>query len=885
MRAIRKFSLTLAATAILLVLAVALTSLGANSLFTQSSAPKPSARAAVAQAMKTYTMYSGLWRTDGGFISTIRVKNVLVVAPMDITPVLFMADGTPYPLRSVHLAVSGVATINVNDALANAPSSISAHASTFGSAALIHTYSSPGHVSASMAVIDASRSLSYTFPFAEPMGASMQQTLEGLWWKHDPNVSGWLSLSNVSNAATQATVQLVGPGNAAQPGRTIALAPNTTQMFHLEDFASNPSPLLKDAGGIRLRYTGQPGSVQVSGGLENDAEGYSANIPFWGLDMSSTAATTITYAFAGLMLGNPDPMMMPGFPKDTTFTPYLVLRNTTEKPLDATLQLNYMKGMGGSSMGTNSSAPITRNLPLQHLAPGEAKQVDMRAVLNSAGLASINSFINLSVSFIGKAGNLILASGSVDQSGTYVFEVEPQGVSTSRIKFTNYWGVANGNDTMFSLWNPTDTAQDIVATFYYGDGSGKYTLPVHLEPQASTMIDMAMLIMEMKPDASGNIIPPSIQEGSAQFASAKGPHEQMTLVIAGGIYNVVDATCGITCIYCCGYSNYGINPSPIYCPIGESWGLTSTAVDCNGNPVPPSSWASSNTSVMTVDSFGNVHGVAVGSANITAEWLFAPATTGQVCSAGPAECPTENPQSGAQGDVTPTVSGPNTVWYFSNLDVSGYTTSAQLTANGGDSSTTWNITAGANKITVSAFTGSSINVLSSGTAFSSSVGDVTLTATANGQTSAPFSLTTRTPNSLVPGTPTTSCDSTYGHMTVVPYTIQDQLLSALPSDVPLNENWTTSLIVDYTGSNWTRPSPGYATSDGASFGDFISGQALSSSPNPVPTCDGNSTRVQHTGQEWRIGTIATGIGRRVQTDTLQDYIGYGAHLSIVSPAP
>ena len=81
-----------------------------------------------------------------------------------------------------------------------------------------------------------------------------------------------------------------------------------------------------------------------------------------------------------------------------------------------------------------------------------------------------------------KEGDLVLASGSVDQTGTYVFEVEPQGVASSRSKYANYWGVANGNDTMYSLWNPSDTAEDIVATFYYGDGSGKYTLPVHLAP-------------------------------------------------------------------------------------------------------------------------------------------------------------------------------------------------------------------------------------------------------------------------------------------------------------------------------------------------------------------------------------------------------------------
>src|SRR5437879_6121155 len=123
MRAIRKFSLTLAATAILLLLAVALSSIGANLRLGQSSAGNPSPASVVAQTMKTYTMYSGLWRTDGSFVSTIRVKNVLVVAPMDVTPVLFMADGTPYLLPSVHLAISGVATIDINAALANAPPS------------------------------------------------------------------------------------------------------------------------------------------------------------------------------------------------------------------------------------------------------------------------------------------------------------------------------------------------------------------------------------------------------------------------------------------------------------------------------------------------------------------------------------------------------------------------------------------------------------------------------------------------------------------------------------------------------------------------------------------------------------------------------------------
>jgi len=73
------------------------------------------------------------------------------------------------------------------------------------------------------------------------------------------------------------------------------------------------------------------------------------------------------------MLGKPDPMMMPGFPKETTFSVYLSLRNAGEKPLDVALQLNYTPGMG-----MTGGAPITRNLSIQHLASFEAKQVGLQ---------------------------------------------------------------------------------------------------------------------------------------------------------------------------------------------------------------------------------------------------------------------------------------------------------------------------------------------------------------------------------------------------------------------------------------------------------------------------------------------------------------------------
>lgn len=48
---------------------------------------------------------------------------MLAIAEMDITVILYMTDGTPYPLPAVHLGKSAVASVNVNSALAAAPAS------------------------------------------------------------------------------------------------------------------------------------------------------------------------------------------------------------------------------------------------------------------------------------------------------------------------------------------------------------------------------------------------------------------------------------------------------------------------------------------------------------------------------------------------------------------------------------------------------------------------------------------------------------------------------------------------------------------------------------------------------------------------------------------
>lgn len=658
----------------------------------------------------TYMLSGGFWRTDGAFISTIRVKNVLVVGPMDVIPTLFMADGTPYVLPSVHIPTSGVATININDALAAAPASMAAHLSPYGTAMLMWTYTSAGHLAASIASIDATRSLSYVFSFTTPMGDPMQQTVDGLWWKHDPNVSGFVAVSNTGDAATQATIQLVGPGVETQPARPLYLGQHSTELFRLEDLATNVAALAPQSGGVRVQYTGAMGSVQVVGGLENDTIGYSANIPFWLHDTSASPPAPISYAFAGLMLGKPDPVMMPGFPKTTAFTPYLVLRNTTEKPLSVALQLSYMAG----------ATAVSRTLRAESLAPLESRQMDLHSTLIAAGLRNFNGSVNLSASFTGKQGDLVLASGSVDQTGTYVFEVEAKGVGKSRIKFSNYWSVRDGNDTMITLWNPTSAPQDIVGTFYFANGNGNYMVAIHLAPQASAAIDIAMLIAQGKPDPNGNTFPANVGDGSAQFASAKGRRAWINLVISSGTYNVTTATCGENCIYCCGDSGFGINPGSFSLSLGDTMACASTAVDCNGQLIEPA-WSSSDSTVMTVDGYGNVTGMKIGSADIIAVWDSAIMVTGQECfSGGTPFCPTSSPQAQSGGSVTPSVT-------FSGTPIVPSGGTAPITATVSPANNTETIT-----LTLSTTSGTGAAIFLNGT--SSMTITTTATVTLVGQT-------------------------------------------------------------------------------------------------------------------------------------------------------
>jgi hypothetical protein len=171
---------------------------------------------------------------------------------------------------------------------------------------------------------------------------------------------------------------------------------------------------------------------------------------------------------------------------------------------------------------------------------------------------------------------------------------------------------------MVTLWNPADEAQNLVFRLNYS--GGRYLLPVQLGPKATRAFNISDVIRSGTPDAEGNVIPPSAQEGSATLMGSQGKTEHILVTVDAATYNVRKATCGGQCWLCDGISYSWID---IYnFGVGAYGGQTQESFygrwdDSSQNDYTSlSSWYSDNSSIMTVNT-GMVTGQSPGTANVS----------------------------------------------------------------------------------------------------------------------------------------------------------------------------------------------------------------------------------------------------------------------------
>jgi hypothetical protein len=334
-----------------------------------------------------------------------------------------------------------------------------------------------------------------------------------------------------------------------------------------------------------------------------------------------------------------------GFPAGTTFTPYSVVRNISDKPIQLTPTLWWMEA------GQPRSAPSR----LITVPPGQTQDLDPASLLAAAGLKNFNGSVNLVLDMHGTPGSLLPVAGSVDHKNTYVFEVMPTRVHEGLAKSFSYWSIANGDDTMVTLWNPADEAQDFIFTLFFT--GGHYDFPIHLGPRATNTFNVSEIVHNQVPDAEGNVIPASVNEGSARISGPVGTAQSILVSMDAGTYNVAKATCGEGCDTCDGWEPGSfIDVAPMAVAVGGTDTVKFVVPFMDGTQhdyTTQSTWSTNDSSIATVQSAGVIKGVAVGNFTATAQ---GPAVTPAVpcCNLTGGCCATPSPPSGSgPGGVGP----------------------------------------------------------------------------------------------------------------------------------------------------------------------------------------------------------------------------------------
>jgi hypothetical protein len=621
------------------------------------------------------------------------------------------------------------------------------------------------------------------------------------------------------------------------------------------------------AGGIQLSYEGVAGALRAQGVVFN-RRGFSAEIEFLAAhsveEPRNFALRTPRFA-----LGSAAPVL--GLSPQTRFEPFLVMYNFRPYTIPLELHVGFRTGDGPQEMTIPYALParqtqvISLHPYLQGMVPPDV------------------SWASLEVSYTSTTRGFAAAMVSVSEGGEHSIRSVLNWVDAGTREGW-YWRADTEHNTLLGIFNAdAEEARVRVSLDYYvGSSKGSYELPeLSIPARASHLLNVGEVVSSGIPNADGDVIPPGVTFGGYRVQRIGLP-VQAGITTEALIFNhrrkqfmtLYNTGC------CFVWRSSLIIPDELAGTPGTQVTIAAFALDeCQGwkNVSAQATFFSDNVEIATAGGLGQVTMQAPGQTDVGFQFEYMFSYLGQCFGF-------DTDIRKCKVTVQPGISGPNTVWYFGGESPSGYATQIGLSSVGGHSGI-WEITQGADKVSLSSSTGSQTTVSSTGTVFSSAPGDIKVRITVNAVASDPFAITSRTPHRLVPGQIITQCSSTWGYETWINYTIQDQLLATLPSGVPLNEEWTTAVVDDSAGTNWRRGPEGSFNAPSPQFADFIQGEHVELPPIPLPGCAGNNTKVQHWGQGWWIGSLTIGAGRRVQSNTLQKYRDYAAHEGIVSPVP
>jgi hypothetical protein len=336
--------------------------------------------------------------------------------------------------------------------------------------------------------------------------------------------------------------------------------------------------------------------------LFDEIAGFSALMKVFPRDPSTRAEVHAVRAPL-LGLSEPDPML--AYPTGTVLHPRLFLRNASLSRLPVQLVLHWK---GGSTTGN-----ITAQVP--PIEPEETRVIDLSS--QQRGLPANANWANIELRYPGRLGDLVPVATSYDDTGRYGLQ-SPFSPSLSFMFKGGMWHVDTQHDTLMTTGNAGSKTAKVALSFFYGK-TGVYEMPEkYLAPGDQMWVDVGRLIRTQIPDKNGKMIPPDTMSGSYEIKDLNDTN--IGYLYEGKI--TTDKTFGPAtygCAPCCGYDGTYLTPDPMKGPVGGGGGFTVWATNnCTGQDVARGgayNWASSNTSVATVNTSGYASYVGSGSSN------------------------------------------------------------------------------------------------------------------------------------------------------------------------------------------------------------------------------------------------------------------------------
>jgi len=326
--------------------------------------PPPPPPAADQQQFVSY------WTTETGWRTELQLRNNQVNGILTVTPVLRAADGTETPLFPVVVQPQEVKTIDVATTIGNsAPQLIG----TYGSVALRYRTATKAALYAVSMIMGVGHSIAFHIDATGEDQTENVGSREGIWWLPNGTASDYLVLMNQGQNPLQLSLSLFDASGKASI-QNLTLPPRGMNRLSVRQLVS-AAKFAGSYGGIKVSATTHAGSLDTLHVLFDQDPGFSAVMKMFDYDPSAQIkerdfAKTGQWTLRApmLALSNPDPAL--AFPVGTTLQPQLLVRNTTSKPIDASLTFNWR---ADTTTGKSPASPL-------HLNPNETRRIDVAAL-------------------------------------------------------------------------------------------------------------------------------------------------------------------------------------------------------------------------------------------------------------------------------------------------------------------------------------------------------------------------------------------------------------------------------------------------------------------------------------------------------------------------